>query len=226
MSSGIYALYWWEQDLVYVGLSQCVHRRRAEHFRLMKLGLHSNYRVQESYDRYGYPDFIILEKCSIENLPAEEVRWVNEFEALGSRGLCIVEPGIVGFGPASNSAKYTKLQILVVFRLLYTTSISYPEIEAITKVSASTVSDIARGKSHLWLAEAYKFQYKRIKPRISGANMLRTVTSYLVSPNGNILECVNIRAFAKEHNLHNTCLGDVIRGSRKSHKGWKLAELT
>ena len=52
---------------------------------------------------------------------------------------------------------------------------------------------------------------------------LRKTSTTLISPAGELVEVFNIREFAKINNLHNTCLGEVIRGKRKSHKGYRLA---
>lgn len=35
---GIYALYWWDQDLIYVGLTQNLNKRKREHFNAMLRG--------------------------------------------------------------------------------------------------------------------------------------------------------------------------------------------
>jgi excinuclease UvrABC nuclease subunit len=53
MNSGIYALYWWEQDLVYVGLSRNLHRRRNQHMSSMVKNTHDNYKVQQAFNNFG-----------------------------------------------------------------------------------------------------------------------------------------------------------------------------
>lgn len=50
MNSGIYALYWWEQDLVYIGLSQNLSSRKLEHLNKLKNNRHTNYKVQNTYN--------------------------------------------------------------------------------------------------------------------------------------------------------------------------------
>lgn len=55
MTIGIYALYWEEQDLVYVGQSQDIARRFTEHKRKLKNTSHTNYKVQAAYNLYGIP---------------------------------------------------------------------------------------------------------------------------------------------------------------------------
>jgi predicted GIY-YIG superfamily endonuclease len=151
---GIYALYWWEQDLVYIGLSQDLHSRKLEHLSKLERTVHTNYKVQSAYNLYGIPDFIILENCSISELPAKEIYWTHEFDALRT-GLCIVEPGIVGFGVNSNASKYTKFQILKTFSLLYKNKLSFKEISKRTFVNEGIISDISAGRVHLWISEVY-----------------------------------------------------------------------
>ncbi len=225
MNSGIYALYWWEQDLVYVGLSQDLSARKYEHFKLLNKNKHTNYKVQKAYNLYSTPEFIVLEYCPIPCLAEKEKYWCQEFNALGNNGLCLVEPGIVGFGVHSNASKYSKFQILKVFSLLYKTSYTHRDISEKTAVSISTVSDIKNAVSHLWLQDAYPEKYFLMRNRIVPISQksLRKTSTTLISPAGELVEVFNIREFAKINNLHNTCLGEVIRGKRKSHKGYKLA---
>ncbi len=50
MNSGIYALYWPEQDLIYLGQTNNFSIRKYEHFRLFKTGTASNYKLKNAYD--------------------------------------------------------------------------------------------------------------------------------------------------------------------------------
>ena len=47
--SGIYALYWWEQDLIYIGLSQDLFSRKSQHYRSLKSSTHYNPKLQNAY---------------------------------------------------------------------------------------------------------------------------------------------------------------------------------
>jgi hypothetical protein len=226
MNSGIYALYWWDQDLVYIGLSQNLDKRRKEHFSLLTKVKHTNYKIQEAYNKFGYPDFIIIEYCNIVELPEREIFWCKEFDGLGKNGLCLVEPGVVGFGTNSNSSKYSKIKILKIFSLLYKTRLQHKEIATRVGVPASIVHDIKKGASHLWLQSEYPTEYAKMCVPISSFSdsrkaQLREEATDIISPDGVVHSVINIREFAKINNLHNTCLGEVIRGARKSHKGWR-----
>lgn len=219
---GIYALYWWNQDLVYVGLSQDLASRGREHILDMKANRHSNYKVQDAFNKFGTPDFILLEYCSISELCDKEIYWTNEFDALNT-GLCLVQPGVVGFGPFSNASKYSKLQILKVFRYLYLTKYTYIKISQMTGVHTNTVGDIRSGNSHLWLRDRYPKQYRSMtsKDRSNNSLSIKAEPTLLIDPYNVVHECHNIRDFCRKNSLINTCLGEVIRGTRKSHKGWK-----
>lgn len=231
MTIGIYALYWEEQDLIYVGQSQNIEKRYKEHLSKMRRKIHTNYRVQEVFEKYGEPVLHILEICDISVLNELEILWTKELDSLNPAiGLNIIEAGCVGFGTNSNNSKWSKVQILRVLRYLsHSPYYTYEEIAEFTKTNTHLVRDICIGKSHLWLKDIYPYNYSRIKLGIEYRNSLgyynriyQRDNPVIVSPEHKEYEVLNIREFAKKHNLYNTHLGDVIRGRRKSHKGWTL----
>lgn len=224
MNSGIYALYWWEQDLVYIGLSQNLSSRCNEHFLDMRNNNHTNYRVQSAFNQYGEPEFIVLETCPVQNLPEKEVQWCKEFDALGSRGLCLVEPGVVGFGANSNASKYTKQRILKAFSLLYKGKLSYKSIQEKINVPIHVLSDIARGRTHVWLQDAYPKKYADMlsfnRKDISDKEVIR---GYLKSPTGDIHTVRNITEFCRTvlgNKNHHVSICRVLRGERQHCCGY------
>lgn len=232
MTIGIYALYWEEQDLIYIGQSQNIEARFKEHLYKLKNNKHTNYKVQNTFDLYGEPQLNILETCGLDKLNNLEIFYTKEFDSINN-GLNIVEAGNVGFGTNSNASKYSKIQILKVFSLLYKTSLSYHSISGKTKVSTVTISDISKGRSHTWLQEKYPNKYISIE----GNNILRfknknIVTDYpiLLSPDGKeYLVKSSLTDFCKEHNsLNHSCIssgkgiGRVLRKDRMSYLGWTL----
>lgn len=232
MTCGIYALYWEEPDLIYIGLSQTIEGRFKEHTRDMIRGDHSNYLIQKTYNKYGEPNmYHILEECSMLELNNREIYWTNEFDALNSKvGLCIVEPGKVGWGTRSNASKYSKWQILRVFSLLYQTSMTCDEIALKCMVNSSLPTDIKREHTHLWLKDIYSSQYNKMLSRPINRTKGVVRGREIVSPEGTtyILD-TNLTEFCKIHDTLNHSphssgkgIGKVIRGSRKSYLGWKL----
>lgn len=85
MTIGVYALYWEDPDLVYVGKSQNIESAfKARHCRKAELNLHSNYKVQEAYNLYGKPLLIILDVCPVSELDILEIFWTKELNSLHS----------------------------------------------------------------------------------------------------------------------------------------------
>lgn len=228
MDSGIYALYWWEQDLCYIGLSSRLSKRREEHYRMLQQSRHTNYKVQDAYDRFGPPEFIVLEYCSVTSLPDKESYWCKEFDALGPNGLCLVEPGIVGFGPDSNSSKYSKTLILKVFSLLYRGTYTGKEISERLSVPVMLISDIRNRKTHRWLEVSYPEKYLKMlnnNARDILANS-KGIRGVLLSPTGELIPVLSISNFCREFLSSiedRSHISSLLRGKRKSHKGYRLA---
>jgi group I intron endonuclease len=223
---GIYALRWEDEDLTYIGQSKDIERRFDEHMHSMLKGKHSNIRVQEAYNKYGPPIFAILEECPIENLNTSELYWFKEFNAK----LNIAYPGNYNILPWEHAnAKYSKLQILLVFRYLSLSRFhSTDEISQLTGVLKDSIISILSGKSHLWLKETYPYVYNRMLSIRHIRNVEASIKGKLVhsviliSPEGKEVPVNNITAFAKANNLDQACLSKVVNKDRKTHKGWKL----
>lgn len=224
MTVGIYALYWWKQDLIYIGQSLNIEARFLEHLRMLRKSKHTNYKVQSAYEKYGKPSLEILSTCKLDSLNEEEIYWTKEFDSINN-GLNIIEAGRVGYGVNSNASKYSKLQILKVFRRLYLSSDTYDEIAKYSGVSKDTVSDIRYGVSHIWLKAKYPKQYSLLTGRVATVHRLNKYVNnpvHLISPTGEIHIVTNIDTFARENNLDSRHIGAVIRKNRRIHKGWRL----
>lgn len=230
MSIGIYALYWEVEGLIYIGQSQSIEVRFREHLRKLARNSHSNYKVQAAYTSYGNPSLVTLQTCSIEHLNTLEIFWTKEFDSLyGVGGLNIVEAGDVGYGTHSNSSKYGKIQILTCFRLLSNSKyIEHQEISNISGLPVHVVSGINSGKCHLWLKDKYPSKYRNlvnnrtIKRNTAQSRSKGRTIAILVSPEGEEFEVSNMTEFANAHNLVRQQVNNLVAGTRKQHKGWKL----
>ena len=227
-NTGVYALYWWDYDLVYVGLSQDLSRRKSEHYYHLVNNKHSNYKVQLAYSNHGLPDFIILEYCKLEDLPKKEIFWSGEFNAVNNiNALGIVEPGVVGFGTNSNGSKYSKFQILKVFSLLYKNSISYTEIAKRTNTNKSLVQDIANSRTHLWIREVYPHQYAKMLDHKDRAHRKHreNIKAILIHEDGRKYQVFSIKDFCREilgNVTFSSSISRLIKGTRKSCKGFSV----
>jgi group I intron endonuclease len=234
MTTGIYALYWEEQDLTYIGLSQDIEGRFKEHIRDMGDKTHTNYKVQNTYNLYGKPNLVIIEECLIEQLNDREIYWTKELDTLNTKhGLNIVEAGGTGFGPNASSSVYTRITILRVFSLLYRTSLSCKSIAKKTNTHFHLSKDISRGRTHKWLKEYFPAKYEEMLQKTSTRDKVPKYYKYkdITDPFGVLYKDIgNVSKFCREHaelslDLHNsiTGIGRVLDSSRKSYKGWRLA---
>jgi len=230
MTIGIYALYWENEDLVYIGQSQNILVRFKEHISKLGRHTHSNYKVQDTYNTFGKPSLVVLQICKVEELNYLEEFWTKEFDSLhGDCGLNIIEAGEVGYGVHSNSSKYSKMQILTCFKLLSSSRyIGHVEISNITKLPIHVVSGINSGKCHLWLKDKYPHKYGKL---ISSRSIKRCTAqsrskgkclAILVSPTGEEFEVSNMTQFAIAHGLVRQQINNLVAGTRKQHKGWRL----
>jgi predicted GIY-YIG superfamily endonuclease len=162
MTIGIYLLNFANKNEVYIGQSSNIERRYQQHLRDLKLGICSNYKLKDFYDKYSYPELVILETCEISELYNLEKIWLEEFDSLYN-GLNIIEAGISGRGINSNNSKYTKFQILKVFILLYKYNNTRKQISLRLNVPEHLVKAIATGRTHVWLQEQYPEKYNIIR---------------------------------------------------------------
>lgn len=225
---GIYALWFEEPSMIYIGQSQSINQRYSEHIRKLKNNKHTNYKVQNCYDLYGKPELIVLEECLLAELNDLEIQWTEEYDSLNT-GLNIIEAGQVGYGPNSNGSRYSKITILRVFSLLYRTKLKQKEIVRKIKVNISLIEDIKQGNSHLWLREKWPDKYQKMKRRVNFKYSGELIS--FITPEGILHTTNNINNFAKEYCRNNknisyntfaTGLYRLKAKTRKQYKGWKL----
>lgn len=225
MTVGIYSLYWEKQDLVYIGKSIDLESRKRQHLNSLLNNKHTNFKVQEAFTKYGYPEFIVLEVCNSSKLKELEVQWTAEFEALNSLGIVDPEVGLGDIGENNPSARHTKLQYLLVFRqLLSTKRLKIREICLNTGVSDNVVNSILYGKKHRWLKDKYPFLYSLMISRNSTRNTdaNNRVHATFKHEDGTIAYVTNLSEFSREFGLTPAAVSRVYRGERVQHKGWRL----
>jgi group I intron endonuclease len=224
MYSGIYCLYWPIPNLRYIGKSEYLPRRKREHIKAMENLTHFNYRVQEAYNSYGIPEFIILELCEISLLLPREEYWASTFDSI----LNISKPGTTGgSGLQHPNSKYSKLDILKVFRLLYnSTNYSSLHISKVSGLPISMINNISNQNRHMWIQEKYPKLYIRMKElNITRNNTLKSngVLPKIVSPEGIEIEISNIKQFClSTTGVTESGIQRVLRGELVYHHGWHL----
>lgn len=228
MKTGIYALYWEDPSLVYIGLSQDIESRFAEHLYKMRKNTHTNYKVQGTYKKYGIPKLVVLDICSYSQLNKKEIEWTEEFDSVNI-GLNIIEAGRVGWGVNSNASKYTKMQILKVFSLLYRTNQTAKYISDRAKVTVPCVRDISRGSVHMWLQEKYPEKWKLATRPRQGLCHLNLIKATVISPSGEELIIRGSRDLfnhpvlsAKNYESTRPSINKLLDGRLKSYLGFTL----
>ena len=103
------------------------------------------------------------------------------------------------------------------------------EIKEITGISISVLSTLANLTKHTWLKELLSTQelgklkaateQRKIKLRKPSKN----IGAKLLSPSNKEYIVEHIANFAKENNLSESKICELMSGARKTHKGWKLS---
>lgn len=225
MSSGIYALFWEEQDLIYIGQSLNIDKRLNHHKYCLQKNIHCNYKVQQAYNNYASPQHLILEETEdITKLDTLEKYWIEEFNSI-SKGLNISSVEGTEYG----SYKYSNISILLAFRLLSNTTQNIADISEKLLLNISTIRAINSGQNYVWLKYKYPKHYnKMIAQRNSRFKNSKSIYSkgifYKVKSPENIEYTVyNISEFTKRFNLNLGNFSSMLYGKFKECKGWRLS---
>lgn len=222
MTIGIYKLEFSGTDKVYIGQSIDINSRFIQHKSAMRLGTAAP-KLQEAYNTYGYPTITILLEGESKELNSMEDEAITVFDSVlnGFNSLKESGPPML-YGENAGQAKESNEVYLWILELLVSTpSLSKREIENITGVSIYTIRHIAALESHCWLKEVSPENYEKLI-RIKHDKPYYYGTAYpkLLSPDGIVYEVGHMTNFSKEHGLLQPKVSEVLKGTRKSHKGW------
>ena len=224
MTIGIYALFWPEQGITYIGQSVRIEKRFQDHNYRASIQKDSS-NLNDCYKHYGQPNLIILEECLLEELDDKEIFWISQFDCInksvgGKNG---------GWGYNSAKCTSTKDELINALELLTDESLTIKNVSSITEISENILQSIIYGKRHSWLAEECPEQYKKATSinRCSIAQQKRFNTNVtLISPEGIEYTINNLSSFCKKHGLNKGHICAVARGSEKQYKKWKRKEVS
>lgn len=241
MAIGIYKLNFAGTSKVYIGQSKNIEKRYREHLANLKNGDQSSRRLQEAYDMYGQPKLEILCECSLEELNDLENEAIEIFDSYNDGFNSFRKEGGSQRGLSGTehpNSKYSKIKILRVFSRLYKTLETYRTIAGLENVNIYLIHNIVSGLNHLWLQREYPEQFTEMLLNKDRRRLLNTksivnlkgTSIKLISPTNDIVEITNIRQFCINHpdfsnnpDAARSSLGKVIKGTKPSHKGWKLS---
>lgn len=231
MTTGIYKLSFTNTHQVYIGQSINIEERYTKHILAMKKGVSSD-KLNTAFNTYGIPMLEILCECTKDELDCLENEAIEIFNSVNNgfntydsaRGISTVH------GEDHYNSKYSTSQYIEAMRLLLDVSIPIKEISDITGIPSGSINVFARGNSHEYIKEIYPTEYNTMlslvgerRAYVNSAKRLGIIYPTVVSPEG--IEYSNIsnaKEFAKLHNLAYDGFHRLLRGSRKSTKGWTI----
>ena len=83
---GVYCLYCLTSDKFYIGSSCNIVGRFRFHRSLLRRGIHHSIKLQRSFDKHGYQNFIfgLIEEVNIESLRDRENYWIGKFDSFNN----------------------------------------------------------------------------------------------------------------------------------------------
>lgn len=227
-NSGIYCIYFDQHpNEFYIGRSVNLYVRLQEHKSALKANRHINNKLQNYYNKYGMPNFEILELAEPEGLNNLEEQYIFEFNSY-KEGLNLTNGGEgPGFGEAVHSAKHAEADYVAVLKYLANSNYTCAKISELTGVSRDIIKHISSGNAHGYLSTLCPNEYALVMSkkytRDNSAASKGIEYPSIISPEGVTYSVSNIHKFCQEHKLQPQNLHKVLTKQRNSHKGWKLA---
>ena len=248
MTIGIYLLRFTGTDKVYIGQSKDIERRYSDHLYDMKHN-QSAYKLQQAYNLYGLPNYEILVECEQNELNTNENMAIEIFDSAHngfntSIESCQVHAGNKNYGENAPMAKYTNQQILEAVQLMCDPEISFHKIAELTGISYYSIKKIHLEKNHKWIQEHYPELWNKAKAAadqrlqniysqraehnksIFNAKAQGIVYPKVINSVGIVHTIDNLSEFCRQYNLETerTNFRNMLKGKRKSCKGWKLVD--
>lgn len=230
MTVGIYKLVFSGTDKVYIGQSSILENRLNQHINKLKLGTHS-IKMNSAYKEFGEPTLEVLCECTVAELNDFENETIEIYNAVDNGFNTLYNAGDfpINYGEDCANAKYSNVQIIEAFKyLLNNSNVSLYNASVALNMSYIVIRHLACGTSHNWLELEFKNEYKQLMLRNGNRKTAKSASeqgkSYplISSPTKEIFNITNIRKFARDNNLNAGALGQVLRGKKPHHKGWKL----
>ena len=227
MTIGIYKINFHNTEKVYIGQSKNIENRVQRHL-ISSKRKECALKLQTAFDTFGFKNYEIILECDIDELDSAESQAVEIYDSLYNGFNSLPGGTSPSFsGEINPSATNTNEQYKLVLKLLVqdSPSLNKRQIADITGVSLYTIRHIAALESHGWLEKDMPVEYAKLKS-IKKNNPYYYGTDYpaLKAPDGTIHKVTHITNFAKQYGLLQPKVSEVMRGTRKSHKGWTRVE--
>lgn len=228
---GIYALWWEEPELVYVGQSGNLLSRKADHLRKLRYGTHVNYLMQRAFNMYGEPAFIVLEHSNLSSLNKLEQKWIIELSSFDSEKGLNLSPGEDKREPFLST--FSKIQIYKAFICIYKYRNTRKQASSRSGVSIYAIKDMVQGRKYLWLKEKYPDKWEAMR----STGRLNMADNWKFQPIHNTTTCISLKSpsgeevpvlskytdiCAKYPELTPTGISRLIHNRARTFRGWTL----
>jgi hypothetical protein len=224
-NSGIYSLLF-SDGTYYIGQTTNLIQRAKEHYRLLLLGEHHNYKVQSKYNTLGtLPEYKVIKECTPSLLNKEEGLLID---LLDQKCLNIKAGADSNFGANAPTAKYLTSDIELAFLILANNpGVSHKEVAAFVGIDINTVHDISAGRNRAFteMKSLYPELYAKLLKN-KAPNTRGKTTIVLSHEDGRVVKLISgeYSEFCRQNKLQSSNLSKVVKGSRKSTMGWSLVE--
>jgi len=151
MSCGIYKITNNINNKVYIGQSINIEQRWKNHKHFEKE--RENYPLYKAFQKYGINNFSfeIIEECEPEELNEKEEYWINYYDSYDNG----YNQTSGGDGRRDDCIKISNEQLLEIFDLLESSTLSIQEIANKYSVHTNTITAINNGRSRIDLNKTY-----------------------------------------------------------------------
>lgn len=77
IKSGIYKIFWSNNPYFYYGQAVNLMKRKNTHFGSMRRGKHKNPKIQNIFNKHGFPSFEVIETCELKLLNEKEQIYID-----------------------------------------------------------------------------------------------------------------------------------------------------
>jgi len=232
MSSGIYKIVnCVNPSEYYIGSAVKFSKRFLKHMSDLKKHIHHNCHLQKIYDEYGLDNLVFEIIEYVDNKVDIITREQYYIDTLNPRyNICKIAGSQLGqkrsdetkhkIGKASKGRKHTEETKLKISKAQ----------KNMSEETKHKMSELRKGIKNM-LGKKHSEKTKRkmsennakywLGKKLSEKTILKKSKSFkLLSPQGQIVEGINISKFCRENNLHVGNMWQVINNKRKSNKGW------
>lgn len=111
MTTGIYCIECLSSEMKYIGKGKNVENRHNSHFSKLRRGVHENFYLQNSWNKYGEQNFkfYVLEECQKRSLNKLEKYYIKELNTKIPNGYNMTDGGDGGLNPTGTLRKIFRL---------------------------------------------------------------------------------------------------------------------